>query len=48
MTGKFGQDESGVFKRLDDGRVVRLNKRLFNTLLTVSPSLESLWWSDGW
>jgi hypothetical protein len=45
---RFGQDENSVFKRLEDGRVLRLHERLFNTLLTVSESQESMWWSGGW
>jgi hypothetical protein len=48
MSTKFGQDGNGVFKRLEDGRVLRVHERMFNTLVTVSPSLESLYWSDGW
>ena len=48
MKSRFGEDGSGAYKRLEDGRVLRLNKRLYNTLLTVSPSVESLVWDDGW
>ena len=48
MTTKFGQDELGDYKRLEGGRVLRVHRRMFNTLLTVSPSIESPWWSDGW
>ena len=48
MNSKFGQDENGAFKRLDGGRVLRVNRRLFNTLLTISNSEQALDWRDGW
>ena len=44
----LGQDDNGVFKRLEDGRVLRLDPRLFNTLLTVSRSQEDYGWLEGW
>lgn len=45
---KFGQDDNGAYKILDDGRVLRATERVYNTLLTISPSLESLTWEHGW
>jgi len=44
----FGQDENGIFKRLEDGRVLRLDRRPHNTLLTLSPSEHSPTWDEGW
>lgn len=44
----FGQDENGVFKRLPDGRVLRVDRRMYNTILTLSSSQEDPGWSDGW
>lgn len=44
----FGQDENGIFKPLRDGRVLRVNKRAFNTILTLSTSQRDQGWSDGW
>lgn len=45
---KFGQDENGSFKRLSDGRALRFRRQLFNTLVTLSSSVEDQGWSDGW
>lgn len=45
---RYGVDESGAYKRLEDGRVLRVHERMFNTLLTVSRTLESPFWDDGW
>lgn len=47
-TSPYGQDVNGVFKRLPDGRVLRVQKRLYNTLLTLSASQQDPGWSDGW
>jgi len=44
----FGYDINGIYRKLDDGRVLRVNKRAFNTLLTVSSSQEDQGWRDGW
>lgn len=44
----YGQDDNGVFKRLPDGRVLRVQERMFNSLLTVSSSQQDQGWSDGW
>lgn len=44
----FGYDENGVFKRLPDGRVLRVQKRMFNTILTLSDSRLDQGWRDGW
>jgi hypothetical protein len=45
---QFGQDENGVFKRLADGRVLRVEQRMFNSQITLSSSREDPTWSDGW
>ena len=45
---KFGSDALGNFKLLDDGRVLRVQQRMFNTLLTLSPSQGSMTWEHGW
>jgi hypothetical protein len=42
------QDENGIFKLLSDGRVLRINKRIFTVILTVSDSREDPCWTDGW
>jgi hypothetical protein len=44
----FGQDQNGLYKTLDDGRVLRVTKRLYNSILTLSSSLEDQGWRDGW
>jgi len=44
----FGQDENGLFKPLADGRVLRVTKRMFNTILTLSDSRQDQGWSHGW
>lgn len=44
----FGQDANGVYKTLDDGRVLRVEERMFNALLTLSASVASMTWEDGW
>jgi hypothetical protein len=45
----FGQDENGLFKLLDDGRVLRVAVRTFGKcLLTVSESVDSPGWEHGW
>jgi hypothetical protein len=44
----FGYDENGLFKILPDGRVLRVNERMFNTLLTLSMSRQDRGWRDGW
>ena len=44
----FGQDENGIFKPLPDGRVLRVTKRPFNTMLTLSDSQQDQGWRDGW
>jgi len=46
--GNFGQDINGAFRRLEDGRVLRINKRMFNTLLSLSASVEAPVWLEGW
>lgn len=48
MSPRFGMDANGLFKRLEDGRALRVDKRWYNTLLTLSDSVEDLGWSDGW
>lgn len=49
MTGpRFGKDAIGSFKRLDDGRALRVEKRWFNSQLTLSSSVEDDGYSDGW
>lgn len=44
----YGYDESGVYRVLPDGRALRLDPRMFNTLLTLSRSVESWGWEHGW
>lgn len=44
----FGQDANGLYKPLPDGRVLRVNTRMFNTILTLSSSLQDQGWLDGW
>jgi hypothetical protein len=44
----FGQDENGLFKLLRDGRVLRLQERMYNTILTLSGSRQDPGWRDGW
>ncbi|HEY1897035.1 MAG TPA: hypothetical protein VGG62_12210 [Terracidiphilus sp.] len=44
----FGKDDLGLFKLLDDGRVLRVAKRMFNSQLTLSSSQHDQGWSDGW
>jgi hypothetical protein len=46
--GKFGQDGDGVFKLLDDGRVLRVQQRMFNSTMTVSSSQEDQGWLEAW
>jgi len=47
-SGTFGNDGIGGYKLLKDGRVLRIQARLFNTLLTLSRSVDSLTWEHGW
>jgi hypothetical protein len=44
----FGYDENGMYKMLSGGRVLRIQKRGWNTLLTLSHSQQSLTWEHGW
>jgi len=44
----FAQDENGLFKPLADGRVLRVQERMFNTILTLSASQQDQGWSHGW
>jgi hypothetical protein len=44
----FGTDDNGVYKRLGDGRVLRVQERWYNTILTLSSSQHDPGWSDGW
>jgi hypothetical protein len=45
----FGKDATGLFKLLDDGRVLRVAERPFgNCLLTLSESQQSVTWEHGW
>ena len=48
MTNKFAIDDKGPLKQLGDGQVMRVNERLYNTILTVSSSPEDDGWHDGW
>jgi hypothetical protein len=44
----ISQDELGVFKLLQDGQVLRIQERMYNTMLTLSSSREDQSWRDGW
>jgi len=45
----MGVDENGWYRRVQsDGRVIRVDRRWFNSLLTVSASREAITWDDGW
>jgi hypothetical protein len=44
----FGQDANGTFKRLRDGRVLRITERIYNTQLTLSRSVKDFGWEHGW
>jgi hypothetical protein len=44
----FGQDDNGIYKRLPDGRCLRVRKQMFNTILTLSRSVEDQGWEHGW
>jgi len=41
-------DDGAMIKILDDGRVLRLVRRMYNTLLTISESVDAKTWIDGW
>jgi hypothetical protein len=44
----FGYDANGLYKRLPGGRVLRVQQRSYNTLLTLSLSLDDQCWEHGW
>ena len=44
----FGQDENGLYKMLPDGRVLRVRKQVYNTILTLSRSKGDPGWEHGW
>jgi hypothetical protein len=44
----FGEDANGVYKLLPDGRVLRVQRRMCNTILTLSASREDGGWEEGW
>jgi len=44
----FGYDENGIYKPLRDGRVLRVHKRMYNTILTLSLSQQDMGWEHGW
>lgn len=48
MKPRFGQDENGAYKLLDDGRVLRVREQLFNTVMTLSRTFNDPGWSDSW
>ena len=41
-------DNGGVMKILDDGRVLQVHKRMYNTLLIISENKDAKTWIDGW
>jgi hypothetical protein len=45
---QFGEDANGPYKLLPDGRALRIQKRMFNTMLTLSSSREDQDWEEGW
>lgn len=44
----FGYDQNGIYKLLPDGRVLRIQTQLYNTMLTLSDSLQDSTWRDAW
>jgi hypothetical protein len=44
----FSYDKNGVYKQLSDGRVLRVEKRMYNSILTLSSSQEDMGWEHGW
>jgi hypothetical protein len=44
----FGQDENGAYKLLSDGRVLRVRRQMYNTILTLSASRKDDGWLEGW
>ena len=44
----FGYDENGIYKPLADGRVLRVQERMYNTRLTLSRSQQDDGWEHGW
>jgi hypothetical protein len=45
---RFGNDENGAYKLLSDGRVLRVQERMYNSLLTLSSSRTDQGWEHGW
>ena len=44
----FSHDENGTFKPLPDGRVLRVEERMYNSQLTLSRSQQDQGWEHGW
>jgi len=43
-----GYDVNGIYRQLADGRVLRVHRRMFNTLLSLSDTREDEGWREGW
>jgi hypothetical protein len=48
LTETFGNDALGAYKLLPDGRVLRVQERMYNSMLTLSSSRTDDGWSHGW
>jgi hypothetical protein len=44
----LGNDANGVYKTLPDGRVLRVQERIYNSMLTLSSSQSDEGWEEGW
>lgn len=44
----YTDQDGNLTKKLKDGRVLRVQERMFNTIMTLSNSIEDPGWTDGW
>jgi hypothetical protein len=44
----IGVDGKGMYKLLPDGRVLRVERQIYNTILTLSESQKADGWEEGW
>jgi len=42
------EDHIGTYRQLSSGKVLRIDKRFYNTLLTLSANVKALTWEHGW